>query len=146
MSMETATEQVAIGLLRVAGVTDAYSHDDHAKRESMDGIAVSAKSQKIISHAAGNQNRVEAINLTISIRSLIPTIDPKKIGELWEKISAAILNPTLPPTTATWIKAVPALSSFNLFHCMGEAQSSREDNDTKRNHTRDFVIYASPKN
>ncbi len=144
--METSTEQAAIGLLRVAGITDAFSHDDHAKRETMDGISVSAKAGGMISCNSNNQNRVDRIDLTISIRSLIPKLDPKQVGDLWEKITKAILSPTLPPLATDWTKEVPAFSKFSLFHCMAGSQSGREDNDTARKHTREFIIYVTMKN
>lgn len=142
MSIETAVEQAVKGLLEIAQIEGITTHDQSIQTEEFAGIGVSAKSVGVESVGAGNRNRLERIECTVSIRSVVPDMDADWVSDLWNAIASAILKPQL-PAGMTWLTAVPVLSQFAHFTILSEANGVREDQEERRKHTRTFVIAAS---
>jgi len=144
MTQETALELAASQLVkREAPTSSALLADDNSQHEDFAGVEFIAATRGIISHGAGNSKVVSEMSLTISIRSLIPTLDAPATADLWKKIETAILHPT-PLVSGTWVQAIPALANFSLFSALGETTSDRTDDDDRRRHTRTFKVLTSP--
>ena len=159
-SIEHTTEAAIAGFLGLDTTLAAIgvkTHDDHAQTDEFAGIVVSAKSDGVISDSAASSpsRRVEKIEVTVSLRSLVPAMSKASVAEAWGKITTAILSPSLPapatpeddpdgePVAKTWPEVVPALADVAYFSAIGETGSDRTDEDDRRTHTRTFVVWVA---
>lgn len=140
-AVESAVESALVELLQLVEIT-AKTHDQSGKTEKWAGVSVSAKTSGIASVGAGNANRLDRITATVSVRSMIPALDPDAISFVWEAVSSAILSPQL-PDGLTWPDACPSLAKFKHFSTGSEITSDRDDSDDRRKHTREFSILAA---
>jgi hypothetical protein len=145
MSPERTTELTVKALIGLKTETPVVTHDDKAQTDEFSGIVVSAKSDGVISSSASGDRtkRVETVDVTVSIRSMIPTLDADGVAGLWQDITDAILSPVLPDGATGWVMAIPALQNAAYFRAVGQTTSDRDDDDDRRTHTRTFRFFVA---
>ena len=153
-SIEWLTEAAIIthlGLASALSGVQMVHADDYNPGDSFSGILVGATQKGIISKGkigCAKSRIVYGMDITVTLRRLIPNSDAAANDALWKAISDAILSPTLPTGFASWNAwaiTVTGLKDLSYFNTMPSAASSRENQDDRTSNVRKFEAQVAEK-